>query len=640
MKPPPGTAALRARAVLLACLLLLFNSYWLGYCEMIWHNAHLTTIAVPVNVLFLLLAVRGVNGLFQRVCPQAALRPADLIVIYAMLATGSAFVGHDFMPRLMGLLPHAVRYAAPENDWEGLFFRYLPEWLLVTDPRAVEGFYTGKRSFLGEGYWRFWLRPIGWWSTVVMLLMAAFLSLVVLFQRQWVRRERLAYPLVQTADAIARSGEALFRNRLFWWGFLLAAGLDLWNGLSYFYPVLPEIPVKRYDLIQYVHERPWNAIGSTPLRVHPLLTGLAYLAPLDISVSVVVFYLFRKLQQVFGAAVGVRQLPGYPFLGEQGAGALLALLAVTLWTGRGHLRWICRRLTAPAEPGSAALSHRAAALTLLLSLGGLTAILIRGGMSLTGAWLFLLVYLAIVLGLTRMRAELGPPIHAIGQATPQYLLITAWGTRWLGPGNLTMLSLLNWLSGASYASFRTHPMPHQMEAFKLAERVRLGERSMLIALAIAGATGVVGSLILYPTLIYKEGVPAVAEQIHAGGNDTYRFLASWLTAPRPPNVLALLALGGAFVLNLCFFFLRSRLLWMPIHPAGYVIGVAPGTTDILWFPLLQAVVLKWLLLRLGGFRVYRRGVPFFMGLVAGQASVGAFWPLLSLFTRTTVYSWI
>ena len=110
-----------------------------------------------------------------------------------------------------------------------------------------------------------------------------------------------------------------------------------------------------------------------------------------------------------------------------------------------------------------------------------------------------------------MRAELGPPIHAIGYVTPQYLMISMLGTRRLRPENLTLLSLMNWLSGASYASFRTHPMPEQMESFKLAEQTGIRNQTMLIALILASIVGIGSSLILYPYIIYKEGVAAGSE---------------------------------------------------------------------------------------------------------------------------------
>ena len=55
-------------------------------------------------------------------------------------------------------------------------------------------------------------------------------------------------------------------------------------------------------------------------------------------------------------------------------------------------------------------------------------------MSLWAFAIYIGIYLMIVVGLTRMRAELGPPIHAIGYLTPQYMMISLLGTRRLRSG--------------------------------------------------------------------------------------------------------------------------------------------------------------------------------------------------------------
>ena len=56
--------------------------------------------------------------------------------------------------------------------------------------------------------------------------------------------------------------------------------------------------------------------------------------------------------------------------------------------------------------------------------------------------------------------------------------------------------------------------------------------------------------------------------------------------------------------------------------------------------MVIALVLKWLILWYGGVKAYRRGLPFFIGLVLGEALLGCFWPVLSLVLRSAVYSWI
>ena len=134
--------------------------------------------------------------------------------------------------------------------------------------------------------------------------------------------------------------------------------------------------------------------------------------------------------------MGIATLPGYPFLGEQGAGALLALLAIACWYARNHFASVFRQVIRPnrTESQTEALSYRSAVITLGTCLLLLAVFCIRGGMSLWAFAIFISIYLMIVVGLTRMRAELGPPIHAIGYLTPQYMMISLLGTRRLRPG--------------------------------------------------------------------------------------------------------------------------------------------------------------------------------------------------------------
>jgi hypothetical protein len=629
-------------AIFIGLLLIIANVYWLAYVEMIWHTAHLTTVAMSVNVMFAILTMTWLNMGLRSIFPNSALKQQDLLVIYAMLAVGSAFSGHDFLPRLMGLIPYAFRFATPENDWQALLFHHLPAWLVVSEPKTVTDFYEGGVNFFTDGYFQQWITPILSWSVVVLLLLAIFLCLTAILRKQWVNREKLAYPIVQIPLLITAQSGTIFRNRLLWIGFGLAAGINLFNGIQFFFPTLPVIPVKKYDLNIYFSQKPWNAMGSTPLRFHPYLIGFAFILPFDLLFSCVFFYLMKKVQLLLGSATGIVTLPGYPFLGEQGAGALFALLVIACWSGRKHFKTVLYHVIRPnpAEESAEPISYRTMVLILCFCLLLLMLFCLRSGMSFWVFAIFITIYLAIVVGLTRMRAELGPPIHAIGYATPQYLMISMLGTRRLRPGNLTLLSLMNWLSGASYASFRTHPMPEQMESFKLAERTGIRNRTMLIVLILASIVGIGSSLILCPYTIYKEGVAAGSEQIHAGGAETYNFLSSWLINPKPADKVAITVLGLTLALNLGVIFFRSRLAWFPLSPAGYVIGVAPGTTDIIWFPMVIALVLKWLILWYGGVKAYRRGLPFFIGLVLGEALLGCFWPVLSLVLRSAVYSWI
>ena len=639
MKDTNAIIPIKKRAVLIGVLLIIANSYWIAYVEMIWHTAHLTTVSLSVNVMFAVLMITWLNIIVRQFSPKSALNQQDLLVIYAMLAVGSCFSGHDAMPRLMGLMPYAFRFATPENDWAALLFHHLPDWLVISDPKTVNDFYEGNVNFFTDGYVRYWVTPILSWSIVIFSLMLIFLCLTSLIRRQWVEREKLAYPIIQIPLEITAQSGGIFRNRVLWIGFGIAFGIDLLNGIAFFFPIIPSLPINdRTRNVFSFSQKPWNAMGSTSFYFHPYLIGLSFVLPLDLSFSCTFFYLMRKAQLVFGSMAGIRSIPGYPFLGEQGTGALFALLAVTCWTGRRHFVQVLSRVIRPNQVDEAnePISYRTAVVILFICLMVLMVFCIKGGMSLWGYAVFIGIYFAIVVGLARMRAELGPPIHSIGYINPQYLMVAMFGTRRLKPGNLTILSLMNWMSGAG---FRTHPIPDQLESFKLAERTSIRNRTMFIVLIIASIVGIESSLILYPYTIYKTGVAAGSEQIHAGGSGTYNYLSGWLVNPKPTNWLSMSVLGFAFFVNLGIMFFRARFVWCPLHPAGYVIGLAPGTTDMIWFPVAIAMATKWLLIRHGGIKAYRAAIPFFVGLVLGEAVMGCFWPILSLILTSSVYSW-
>jgi hypothetical protein len=77
-----------------------------------------------------------------------------------------------------------------------------------------------------------------------------------------------------------------------------------------------------------------------------------------------------------------------------------------------------------------------------------------------------------------------------------------------------------------------------------------------------------------------------------------------------------------------------RRIWFgsPFHPLGYILGTAYGESNSYWFPLFVAWLCKACLLRVGGLRTYRMGIPFFLGLAIGHFFMGGiFWPVFSLF---------
>ena len=102
-------------------------------------------------------------------------------------------------------------------------------------------------------------------------------------------------------------------------------------------------------------------------------------------------------------------------------------------------------------------------------------------------------------------------------------------------------------------------------------------------------------------------------------------LASFLNFPKGVNWLELSFIGiGAAVM--------SFLLFMRYHPLGYAMTTswAPYTV---WFSFFVGWLIKFMIFKYGGLKLYRRCRPFFLGVVFGEALIGGVWIIVSLFTK-------
>ena len=99
-------------------------------------------------------------------------------------------------------------------------------------------------------------------------------------------------------------------------------------------------------------------------------------------------------------------------------------------------------------------------------------------------------------------------------------------------------------------------------------------------------------------------------------SDSFGDLARKLNEPTQPDFGKWgVWLTGWFEAGLIAF-LRGRFHWFPLHPVGLAFQYTFGTW-IYWFNLFLVWVVKLVLLRYGGVRLYRAGKPFFYGLAIG-----------------------
>ncbi len=628
--PRSETVLFRWWVLLIGIALIPLNSLWIARAEALDYSGFPTCMSLFYNVIFSLMVLLLLNAGVRRLSARRALRSGELLVVYGMMATGSSLVGHDYLQMLVPTIPHVAYFATPANDWENQIAPLLPKWLTITklDDR-VRAYEQGRSTLYTEEHLRLWLVPMACWSIFLVAVLGATLSLALLLRRQWVEHERLSYPIVQIPLLITEGGGAnpLFRNRVFWAGFAIAAGIDLLNGVQRFIPSLPAVPVKVLDLAPHLPaHRPWNAIGWTPVSFYPFAIGVSYFMPTNLAFSSWFFYWVRKAQQVIAAALGYTETqPWFPYLREQSYGAFIALFVGALWLSRGYLAGVWRSALTHKEADDGGVRYRTMLLALILCTAVMIGFLLVAGMTPWLAVTYVLLYLLFCGAAARVRAELGPPSHEIGWVGTSYMLIMALGTTAVGPQNLALFSLLHFQN----RMHRGLLMPQQVESLKAASQSGLRLRWMAVALALAGVVGVVAAFWAMLHLSYSRTYagPHPAAPGCNFASEHFNQLAAWLSNPVPANRAGLfaIAIGAAVAVTLSR--LTTHFLGFPFHPAGYALGMSFGL-DYIWTPILISWAVKVFVLHGWGLKGYRATLPFFVGLVIGEFVVGGLWSFL------------
>ena len=625
------------RAIIFGLLLIPPVTFWIMEVECVWHSGHPTSISLMWGVVFVMFVIILINLLVKRFLPNWALTQGELITIYVMLCMAGGLAGHDTLQLTIPAVPYAFWFATPENEWADMIIPYIPRWLVVSDKNIMRGFFEGDTSFYTKEIMGAWLGPTLWWTAFIIALGMIMICLNVIVRKQWTEHEKLSYPIIQLPLAITEGGGSskFFKNKILWIGFAIAAAIDIINGLHQFYPMVPRIPVRHdyYNLGQYFTEKPWNAMGSIPFPLYPFVIGLGYILPLDLSFSLWFFYIFRKLQEVFTSAAGIR-LPRFPYESEQSAGAWFGIFAIAIWVTRGHLKEVFKKvfgLKTSLDDSEEPISYRLTVILMVASFAFIVWFCLRAGMTFGVIIAFFAIFYAFSVAITRARAELGPPAHEMaGMMNSQQILVNVLGIRKLGPANMTVSMYFWFFSGRGY---REHIMPHQLEGFKMAERARMSNKKLVLAMALAIIFGSLASFWALVSELYRVGGENGPSVGHIG---QFWWLSSELSYPKGTDFPAIIAMLVGFGFTFFLMAMRMRLLWWPFHPAGYALSTNFGV-EYFWSCLVISTVVKYLVLKFGGASGYRKGLSFFFGVILGEYCVGAFWSAISVIFQTYTY---
>jgi hypothetical protein len=603
---------------LLAPYAIVFNYYWIGFNP-----------SSPAAIFFLFVLTFVANAIVGLLSRHFELSKADLVLIYCMLLMAVTVPTWGLMFFLVGTIVYPFYYATPENQYDSLFFDHIPTWMVPQDMGAIKAYYEG----LPQGAsipWEAWVEPMSYWLSFIVAMSFMLICLSAILHRQWSVHERLNYPMVQLPQSmIDRDSDSrlapLFKNRIMWLGFALPFLLLSLNALNHYYPSVPQYnPRGGLPL--------FDKTINLPIHLNLAWVGFFYLVDLEITFSIWFFYVFSKFEEgifnILGIA-GTERLSSYEYsqpadLTHQATGAVIVLVVVGLWTARRHLTEVMRKVWSPDEgvdDSEELLSYRTAVCGFFGSLLFVAVWLWRSGVPLVFVPILLIVSLIFFILVARVVAA-GGVATARSPIVPAYFIISGFGTSILGAKGLVALNFTFIWQGES----RTSPMVAASNGLKLAEMIR-GSKTMLFwGLMIALICSLLAAAFMSLKLAYTYGAINLSLLDVAGGHG-WPYIGPTISEMPEANMRGWLFRGIGAAAEGFLIWAQHRWFWWPFHPVGFAIAVGWLTSQI-WFSAMIAWLLKLVILRFGGVRIFQGLKPFFLGLILGEVSVNGVWGVI------------
>ncbi|MGI6355454.1 MAG: hypothetical protein GX937_11555 [Lentisphaerae bacterium] len=597
-----------------------------------------------------------INPLLRRLHSRLALSGREVAAVLALFLIACGIpgwsLGQMFSPTVM--FPHHDLRTNPawrSHDVVSL----APKQMLcdVSGPNGdvgLNGFVTG----LGEGDthinffrdvpWDVWYRTFLFWGPLVLCFLVAVIGLGAVFHRQWCDHEQLPYPIIQFASSLLPDEQgrlaSIFRDRLFLVGFLFSFLLLFNNYLCRWFSN-ELIPFKLWlDFTPAIKLFPTIIKGKGAMLFSPRLImtviGLAYFLPSEASLSMWFGpWLYCFIAGIF-ATYGIELRSGKmmaltlePFIF---AGGYFAIFMIILYTGRqfywNTLKCSLGFSSEESIPDFAVLGMR-------LFLGGCILFILQ--LQLVGLhWSISVIYtfsaIMVYAVVSRVLAETG----AFEIGTYVYPCVILWGflgASALGPRNLVIMFLV---STVLLAAPGWCVMPFFNQAMKLSDghhikpnkTLKWGLVVMVLAIVISipatiywqydrGAQlyGWPRASSTYPfanavDIIIKlkaQGLEKIAASRQGFGH-----LAAMSPSPEHLAAFAITAL-----LTFVVAFGRLKFHWWPLHPVIFVfLGGGQGMSMSFSFGL--GFLIKFLITKYGGGKMYQRCKPMMIGLIAGS----------------------
>jgi hypothetical protein len=200
----------------------------------------------------------------------------------------------------------------------------------------------------------------------------------------------------------------------------------------------------------------------------------------------------------------------------------------------------------------------------------------------------------------------------------------------LGAANMTMLAFMD---TAFLRDQRGLLLTGFLDGLKISDRTNVKRRSLLVVflIGIVSALLVAGALQIY--LPYTRGGNTMYSWIYFSSNQLglweYQSHMQW-AGPRSWQGPVFFTVG--ILVTILLTYMRAMFHWWPLHPLGYALCVSWSMT-VFWFSCFVAWIVKGLILRYGGMRLYLKARPWFLGMILGEFGMAVIWTLINVFTN-------
>jgi len=625
------------RAVVIGLTLVVLLAIGIPYGDLVVRGTWVGLTAFPISSLFVFFLLVGfVNAVLRKL--GRGMNTGELLLIYSMTLVAAGIPSFGLTALLIPYIAGPFYFATPENGYAQTIQPYWPDWLHPASQRSVDALYEGLRD--GQAIpWGDWLLPLGAFTVLVLAVYAVFFGLCAILRKRWVDEEKLVFPLVQLPVGMATYGKSKhplspwLRDKIMWGFFIVPFSIHTLNGLHYYFPAVPSINVHLISLDTYLTNCPWDAMS--PLRIRLLFTiiGLAYLLPSELSFSLWFFFFFFLAQQVIGRSLGVPMpsVQAYPvrqFVAHQMIGGIIAYGMYGFWTARGQVRDVVAKAVghhAAGDDSREALPYRVAFWSVA---GGLAVVSLWGGFagaSLVATLVLFLLYFLVHIVAVRLVCE-GGMLYVQHPFRPLNIMLAATGSRRLGAQSVTILALLDHLF---MLDNRSPLMPEIMQSLRMADAGGLSRRKLTVALAVSVLIAIGCSYWSYLRLMYTYG----GTSLNPGFTSYYtrNLYCTWVNhlnvAGEDASGMTFVRMSAGAATMLGILFMHRNFLWWPLHPIGYLMGASWPMINF-WFPILVGWLLKSLVLRLAGPKIYRKLIPGFMGLVLAEFLSAGMWVIV------------